>query len=98
VLSLKDTLASLQAQGMQVLTRQVETVVVPPLPGPPPRPPEAGKPGTPRTRVVTVEEQSQMDLSGDAAGRVLDELKAKLAAGQGIELSLTWRLQRRETE
>jgi hypothetical protein len=98
VLSLQDTLAGLQSQGMQVLTRQVETVVVPPLPGPPPRPPEAGKPGTPRTRVVTVEEQSQMDLSGDAAGRVLDELKAKLAAGQGIELSLTWRLQRRETE
>ena len=54
--------------------------------------------GTRKTRVVTVEEESQMDLSGDDAARVLDELKAKLAVGQGIELSLTWRLQRRETE
>jgi len=99
VLGLKEVLGTLQSQGMQVLARQPEPLGRPDPPVVQPiNPPPVSPPTSTRTRVVTVEEQSRADLSVEAAGRVLDELKAKLASGEGIELSLSWRLQRRETQ
>lgn len=100
VVDLKESLTELEKHGMQVLARQTEPLVAtapqPVLPQIQPLP--VSTPTGKRTRVVTLEEQSRADLSVDAASRVLDELKAKLAAGEGIELSLSWRLQRRETQ
>jgi len=106
VLGLKDALATLQAQGFKALATQAEpaTTRSPSSSNPPPQPPYTDRPTstdvTPnsRTRIVTLEEQSQSDLGVVEASRLLDELKAKLASAQGTELSLTWRLQRRERE
>ena len=49
----------------------------------------------PGPRTIVVEEAQQTDLSGEAATRVLDALKEKLASDQALELTVTWRLQRR---
>jgi len=45
---------------------------------------------------VVVEEQQQADLDATSANALLDELKARLAQDAELELTLHWRLQRKE--
>ena len=47
--------------------------------------------------MVLVEERHQLHLRGTAAAAALDELKARLASEQDLELTLTWQLQRKGT-
>jgi hypothetical protein len=49
----------------------------------------------PGPRTIVVEEAQKTDLSAQEATRVLDDLKARLASDQALELTVTWRLQRR---
>jgi len=49
----------------------------------------------PGPRTIVVEEAQKTDLSAEEATRVLDELRARLASDQALELTVTWRLQRR---
>lgn len=57
-----------------------------------PLPQEVPRPG-PHT--IVVEESQRADLSGEEAARLLDELKARINSDRGLELTVTWRLQRR---
>jgi hypothetical protein len=45
-----------------------------------------------------IEEKQQLHLSGTAAAVALDDLKARLVKDQDLELTLSWRLQRRGTQ
>jgi hypothetical protein len=45
-----------------------------------------------------VEEKQQLHLSGDAAAAALDDLKARMARDRDLELTLSWRLQRKGTQ
>ena len=67
------------------------TPVPPPVTLPPPTPPTAYGP-------KLVEEKQQLHLSGQAAMAALDDLKARLASERDLELSLSWRLQRKGTQ
>ena len=49
----------------------------------------------PGPRTIVVEEDQKTDLSAQEATRVLDDLKARLASDEALELTVTWRLQRR---
>ncbi len=82
-----------------------------PTPGPAPAPTQAGGPNpAPSTAPLTmppasvgpnaqwVEEKQQLHLSGDAAAAALDELKARMARDRDLELTLSWRLQRKGTQ
>ena len=68
-------------------------VVTPLAPPPPPMPPIA-----PAVASMVVEEKQQLQLTGDAAVAALDELKEKLARDRDLELTLSWRLQRKGTQ
>jgi hypothetical protein len=70
-----------------------------PLPAAPSAPADVpGKPQSPSLRLVTVEEQSRAALPAIEASRLLQELQQKLQSDSGLELSLSWRLQRRKEE
>ena len=96
---LKDALVELAQQALQVLARSVPAPApVAPPPGQPatpaPMPPEPSPSGGPG--LVVVEEDSRTSLSAPDALGVLDELRAKLEDEDGMELTLSWRLQRRK--
>ncbi len=104
VLPLKSRLEELERDAMRLLT-----AAAPPPPGPAPTPP-AGTPPAPAPAPVTlppapaatgpevVEEKQQLHLSGAAAAAALDDLKARMAKDQDLELTLSWRLQRKRTQ
>ena len=52
---------------------------------------------SPDTETQWVDEKQQLHLSGDAAAAALDDLKARLARDRDLELTLSWRLQRKGT-
>jgi len=45
-----------------------------------------------------VEEKQALHLTGAAAEAALDDLKARLARDRDLELTLSWRLERRGTQ
>jgi hypothetical protein len=100
VLPLKPRLEELERDAMRLLTASA-----PPLAAPAPAPlgiPQAPAPVTlpPAPAMMgpeVVEERQQLHLSGAAAAAVLDNLKARLAKDQDLELTLSWRLQRKGT-
>ncbi|BAL23492.1 phage resistance protein [Azoarcus sp. KH32C] len=61
-------------------------------PAPAPVPPVVPPPGL---HTIVVQEDQRADLSGEEATRLLDELKARLTSDRELELTVTWRLQRR---
>lgn len=77
----------LLASAMPPAPKREDPVQPPPQPVPPTPPPH------PRT--VVVEEAQQADLSAEDATRLLDELKARIRSDKALELTMSWRLQRR---
>lgn len=103
VVPLKARLDELERDAMRLLTAAATS---PPAPVPAPAP--AGM--TPHPAPVTlppapaamgpevIEEKQQLHLSGTAAAATLDDLKARLAKDEDLELTLSWRLQRKGTQ
>lgn len=67
-----------------------------PLDAPPFNPPMAHGQSRPAASLETVEEQSRSALSTSEAKQLLAELAQKLQSDSDLELSLSWRLQRRK--
>lgn len=101
VVPLKARLDELERDAMRLLT-----AAAPPQ-APTPLPPPEGAPLAPAPVVLppapaamgpeVVDEKQQLHLSGAAATAALDDLKARLAEDQDLELTLSWRLQRKGT-
>jgi hypothetical protein len=53
--------------------------------------------GTPPAAPVLVEEAQKADLDTEAAAMVLKNLQDRLQGDHELELSLSWRIQRRST-
>lgn len=97
---LREALAELGQQALQVLARPAQPTQgpgaqpqgQPPSPVPmPAEPPQSAGP-----TLMVVEEDSRASLPASDALGLLDELRAKVEQEDGIELSLAWRLQRRK--
>jgi|JI8StandDraft_2_1071088.scaffolds.fasta_scaffold00582_5 hypothetical protein len=105
VVPLKARLDELERDAMRLLT-----AAAPPPPAPAPAPAPTPTAATPPPAPVAlppapaamgpqvVEEKQQLHLSGAAAAAALDDLKARLAKDQDLELTLSWRLQRKGTQ
>jgi len=105
VVPLKARLDELERDAMRLLT-----AAAPPPPAPAPAPAPTPTAATPSPAPVAlppapasmgpqvVEEKQQLHLSGAAAAAALDDLKARLAKDQDLELTLSWRLQRKGTQ
>ena len=103
VLPLKSRLEELERDAMRLLTAAAppptSPVPAPKPPGTPPAPTSVALPPAPPTiGAEVVEEQQQLHLSGAAAAAALDDLKARMAKDQDLELTLSWRLQRKGTQ
>lgn len=103
VLPLKARLDELERDAMRLLTAaappppaQAQAPMpagTTPTPAPVPLPPAPAASGQ-----EIIEEKQQLHLSGAAAAAALDDLKARLAKDQDLELTLSWRLQRKGTQ
>jgi hypothetical protein len=106
VVPLKSRLAELERDAMQLLAATAPAPVTPPAPAPvtpgattaptplpPPLPPAPGFNGP-----ELVEEKQALHLTGAAAEAALDDLKARMARERDLELSLSWRLERKGTK
>ncbi len=106
VVPLKSRLAELERDAMQLLAESTPTPVTPPSPAPgtpgatatpsplpPVLPPEPGFNGP-----EIVEEKHALHLTGTAAEAALDDLKARIARERDLELTLSWRLERKGTK
>jgi hypothetical protein len=106
VVPLKSKLEELERDAVQLLASSGSVpppVVVPPeiTPKPPVLPPVL--PPSPGVGVVSiapilVEEAQEVDLSSEAAASVLSALQERLQSDHELELSLSWRLQRRSSK
>jgi hypothetical protein len=108
VVPLKSRLAELERDAMQLLATASAAPLDPaepphapvtpglmtaPRPLPPVLPPQAGFNGP-----ELVDEKQAIHLTGAAAVAELDELKARLARERDLELTLSWRLERKGTK
>jgi hypothetical protein len=97
VVPLKSRLEELERDAMRLLT-----AAAPPPPAPAPTAatpaPVALPPAPAAMGPEVVEEKQQLHLSGAAAAAALDDLKARMAKDQDLELTLSWRLQRKGTQ
>jgi len=99
---LKEAVAKLGPQAVRVLSQQVITPTavmpadpsrsvatdpIPPMPLPPKSP-----------LLETLEQETPSALSPSEADTVLQDLRSKLMGQEGVELSLTWRLERRRPD
>jgi len=101
VLPLKSRLEELERDAMRLLTAAAPPPPTPaPMPpGTPPAPAPVALPPAPAAMgPEVVEEKQQLHLSGAAAAAALDDLKARMAKDQDLELTLSWRLQRKGTQ
>ncbi|HQC98291.1 MAG TPA: phage resistance protein, partial [Aquabacterium sp.] len=104
VVPLKARLDELQRDAMQLLAAAAPAPVTPPAPAPAPQ----GATTTPLPPVFPpapgfngpelVEEKQALHLSGAAAVAQLEELKARIARERDLELTLSWRLERKGTK
>jgi len=96
VVSLKSRLDELQRDAMALLAAP------PPPPPPPPLPPGPGPviipPVSDGDISEVVEEKEQLHLKGAEALAALDDLKKRINNEQDLELTLSWRLQRKGTQ
>lgn len=98
---LMPALAALNQQALEVLARPSGAPPAPQVPSadatqntqPPPPPSVPVPPGTPPLEVV--EEDDRVSLSASDARVLLQQLRDKLEGNEDLELSLSWRLQRR---
>ena len=74
----------------------IDPTVSPPVPAPPP-PPIVLPPPPPQACTVLVEEAQRSQLSGTAATEALDALKTRMSREHDLELTLSWRLERKST-
>ncbi len=106
VVPLKSRLAELERDAMQLLAAAAPAPVTPPAPAPvtpdattaptplpPPLPPAPGSNGP-----ELVEERQALHLTGAEAVAELDDLKARVARDRDLELTLSWRLERKGTK
>ena len=104
VLPLKARLDELERDAMRLLTAAAPAPAPVPAPAPPgtlpaPAPTPVALPPAPAVMgPEVVEEKQQLHLSGAAAAAALDDLKARMAKDQDLELTLSWRLQRKGTQ
>ena len=71
----------------------------PPGAGPAPAPPPVVMPPAPPANgPEVVDEKQQLHLSGAAAVTALDELKTLVTSERDLELTLSWRVQRKGTK
>lgn len=102
VVPLKARLDELERDAMRLLTAAAPPPApapVPPPPGVTPAPAPVALPPAPAAMgPEVIEEKQQLHLSGAAATAALDDLKARLAKDQDLELTLSWRLQRKGTQ
>lgn len=106
VLPLKPRVEELQRDAMRLLTAAAPAPAQASAPVPAPVSTPSGSSAAPVPAPLAlppapaamgpefVEEQQQLHLSGAAAAAALDDLKARLAKDQDLELTLSWRLQR----
>lgn len=103
VVPLKSRLGELERDAMQLLaapatSTSTETSAPPATAGaantPPPLPPVI-QPESGTTKFELVEEKQALHLSGKAAVAELDELKSRITSDRELELTLSWRLQRK---
>ena len=103
VLPLKSRLEELERDAMRLLTAANPPPAAAPAPTPggtAPTPAPAPLPFPPTPAALgaqIVEEKQQLHLSGEVAAAALDDLKARMAADRDLELTLSWRLQRKGT-
>jgi hypothetical protein len=103
VIPLKVRLAELERDAMRLLAA-APPAPPPPAPAPPPvtprntTPPPAMPPASGFNGPEVVEEKQALHLTGAAAEAALDGLKARLASERDLELTLSWRLERRGTK
>ncbi len=100
VLPLKSRLEELERDAMRLLTAAAPPPPAPTPAGTPPAqaPAPVALPAPAAMGPEVVEEKQQLHLSGAAAAAALDELKARMAKDQDLELTLSWRLQRKGTQ
>jgi hypothetical protein len=87
VIALKPALDEQQAKALRLLTEVPKPPPEPPI-SPPPKPPEL----VPET--VVVREAEAVNLDGEAARTLLDEIRGELDRDASLQLSVTWRLTR----
>ena len=93
MVSLKSRLAELERDAMQLLAAPAPTPTAgTPSSLPPELPPTQGFNGP-----ALVEEKQALHLSGAAAMAELENLKARIAGDRDLELTLSWRLERKGT-
>jgi hypothetical protein len=103
VIPLKARLAELERDAMRLLAA-APPAPPPPAPAPPPvtprntTPPPAMPPASGFNGPEVVEEKQALHLTGAAAEAALDDLKARLARDRDLELTLSWRLERKGTQ
>lgn len=106
VVPLKPRLEELTRDAMQLLagSAPAPTQPIPPITGP--RLPAGGSdpapvalpPAPPATWSEVVDEKQQLQLSGTDAVAALDELKTLVTSERDLELTLSWRVQRKGTK
>ena len=106
VVALKPRLEELARDAMRLLAATAPAPTptggpspLPPGPGPAPVAPPVTLPPAPAANgPELVEEKQQLHLSGEAAVAALDDLKARVTSERDLELTLSWRLQRKGTK
>lgn len=101
VVALKPRLEELGRDAMRLLAAPAPTPVTPvPTPpdvGPAPTPAPVVMPPAPANGPQMVDEKQQLHLSGAEAVAALDDLKARISGDRDLELTLSWRLERKGT-
>lgn len=111
VTPLRARLTELEREAMRLLAAvapaQAPVPVVSPVPphidptvsppAPTPLPPPIVLPPPPQSCTVLVEEAQRSQLSGTAAAEALDALKTRMSREHDLELTLSWRLERKST-
>ena len=106
VVALKSRLEELARDAMRLLAATAPAPVTPspvaptpPSAGPAPAPPPVVMPPAPPANgSEVVDEKQQLHLSGAAAVTALDDLKTLVTSERDLELTLSWRVQRKGTK
>ena len=106
VVALKSRLEELARDAMRLLAAAAPAPVTPPPVAPTPPgagpapapPPVVMPPAPPANGPEVVDEKQQLHLSGAAAVTALDELKTLVTSERDLELTLSWRVQRKGTK
>lgn len=102
VIPLKSGIEELRRAAMSLLAARMPPPppdpLPPPPPGPGPTPPVVLPPVPDNTSNEVVDQHENVQLSGADAVAALDALKARISKEQDLQLTLSWRLQRKGTQ